>query len=79
MPGNDPAMKTSPEVPSGTVALKVTGTSGGSGVAARALGLHPDDSARLLDALQRLVDAGNSVVVIEHNRDFLRAINQLLV
>jgi excinuclease ABC subunit A len=36
-------------------------------------GLHPADTARLLDVLQRLVDAGNSVVVIEHNLDVVRA------
>jgi excinuclease ABC subunit A len=29
-------------------------------------GLHPEDAARLLGVLQRLVEAGNSVVVIEH-------------
>jgi len=32
-------------------------------------GLHFDDLARLLDVLQRLVDLGNTVVVIEHNLD----------
>ena len=32
-------------------------------------GLHFDDVRRLLDVLARLVDAGNTVVVIEHNLD----------
>ena len=41
-------------------------------------GLHFQDVARLLDALQRLVDAGNSVVVIEHNLDVLRAADHLV-
>ena len=41
-------------------------------------GLHPDDAARLLDLLQRLVEAGNSVVVIEHNLDFIRAADWIL-
>jgi excinuclease ABC subunit A len=36
-------------------------------------GLHPADVARLLDVLQRLVTAGNSVVVVEHNLDLVRA------
>ena len=36
-------------------------------------GLHPADTARLLEVLQRLVDAGNSVVVVEHNLDLVKA------
>lgn len=36
-------------------------------------GLHPLDITRLLDVLQRLVDAGNTVVVVEHNLDLIRA------
>lgn len=36
-------------------------------------GLHFHDIAQLLQVLQRLVDAGNSVVVIEHNLDVIRA------
>jgi excinuclease ABC subunit A len=36
-------------------------------------GLHPDDTGRLLAVLQRLVDAGNSVIVVEHNLDLVRA------
>ena len=30
-------------------------------------GLHTDDVGRLLEVLDRLVDAGNTIVVIEHN------------
>jgi excinuclease UvrABC ATPase subunit len=36
-------------------------------------GLHPADVARLLGILQRLVDAGNSMLVIEHNLDVVKA------
>ncbi len=35
-------------------------------------GLHFDDIARLLDVLNRLVDLGNTVVVIEHNLDVIK-------
>jgi excinuclease ABC subunit A len=36
-------------------------------------GLHFDDVKKLLVVLDRLVDAGNSVVVIEHNLDVIKA------
>ena len=35
-------------------------------------GLHFEDLAKLLDVLQRLVDLGNTVVVIEHNLDIIK-------
>jgi excinuclease ABC subunit A len=36
-------------------------------------GLHMDDIVKLLSVLQRLVDGGNTVVVIEHNLDVVKS------
>ena len=41
-------------------------------------GLHFADVERLLEVLQRLVDAGNSVVVIEHNLDVIKCADRLI-
>src|SRR6202035_3838214 len=41
-------------------------------------GLHFADVQRLLEVLQRLVDAGNSVVVIEHNLDIIKSADKLI-
>ncbi len=41
-------------------------------------GLHFADIQRLLEVLQRLVDAGNSVVVIEHNLDVIKVCDRLI-
>ena len=41
-------------------------------------GLHFADVQRLLDVLQRLVDAGNSVVVIEHNLDVIKSADRII-
>ncbi|MUG44437.1 ATP-binding cassette domain-containing protein [Paenibacillus woosongensis] len=37
------------------------------------LGLHTKDNGRLLDVFQTLVNRGNSVIIIEHNLDFIAA------
>ena len=42
------------------------------------VGLHYDDVARLIQILQKLVDRGNSVVVIEHNLDVLKCADYLI-
>jgi excinuclease ABC subunit A len=36
-------------------------------------GLHFDDLAKLLEVLQRLVDLGNTVVLIEHDLDVIKS------
>ncbi len=41
-------------------------------------GLHFDDTKRLLVVLRRLVDAGNSVIVVEHNLDVVRAADHVI-
>ena len=41
-------------------------------------GLHFHDVTRLLQALQRLVDTGNTVLVIEHNLDVVRATDWII-
>ncbi|KAA6450793.1 excinuclease ABC subunit UvrA [Bacillus swezeyi] len=41
-------------------------------------GLHVDDIARLLAVLQRLVDNGDTVLVIEHNLDIIKAADYLI-
>lgn len=41
-------------------------------------GLHADDIARLLNVLQRLVDNGNTVLVIEHNLDVIKTTDYII-
>ena len=41
-------------------------------------GLHFDDIAKLLRALRKLISAGHSVVVIEHNLDMIRAADWII-
>jgi excinuclease ABC subunit A len=41
-------------------------------------GLHPDDIRRLLHVLNQLVDAGNTVIVIEHNLDVIKTADYLI-
>jgi len=41
-------------------------------------GLHFDDINKLLDVLHRLVDAGNSVIVIEHNLDVIKTADYII-
>ncbi|MBZ9636851.1 excinuclease ABC subunit UvrA [Clostridium sp. FP1] len=41
-------------------------------------GLHIDDVSKLIKILQRLVDAGNTVVVIEHNLDVIKCSDYII-
>jgi excinuclease ABC subunit A len=41
-------------------------------------GLHPVDVERLLDVLHRLVDSGNTVLVIEHNLDVIKTADYII-
>ena len=41
-------------------------------------GLHMDDVKKLIDVLQKLVDAGNTVLVIEHNLDVIKCADHLI-
>lgn len=41
-------------------------------------GLHTDDVNKLIGVLQRLVDAGNSVMVIEHNLDVIKTADYII-
>ncbi len=41
-------------------------------------GLHFDDIRKLLEVIQRLVDAGNTVVIIEHNLDVIKTADHII-
>jgi len=42
------------------------------------VGLHAADVKRLLEVLSRLVDAGNTVVIIEHNLDVIKSADWII-
>src|SRR6476620_3476628 len=41
-------------------------------------GLHFDDIRKLLEVLQRLVDLGNTVIVVEHNLDVIKSADWII-
>ena len=41
-------------------------------------GLHAEDIRILLSVLQRLVDQGNTVIIIEHNLDVLKSVDHII-
>src|SRR5207253_4377629 len=42
------------------------------------IGLHPRDNDRLLHSLERLRDMGNTVIVVEHDEETMRAADYLV-
>ena len=42
------------------------------------IGLHPRDNLRLIGALEKLRDLGNTLLVVEHDRDVVQSADQLL-
>src|SRR5258706_2227425 len=42
------------------------------------IGLHQRDNARLIDTLKHLRDLGNSVIVVEHDEDAIRAADHVV-
>ncbi|MFY0631101.1 MAG: excinuclease ABC subunit UvrA [Flavobacteriaceae bacterium] len=42
------------------------------------IGLHPKDTERLVDVLQDLRDLGNTVVVVEHDEDIMKAADYII-
>jgi excinuclease ABC subunit A len=42
------------------------------------IGLHPRDTQRLIKVLLRLRDLGNTVIVVEHDEDIIRAADQII-
>ena len=42
------------------------------------IGLHPRDNERLLHSLERLRDMGNTVIVVEHDEDTMRAADYIV-
>lgn len=42
------------------------------------IGLHPRDTARLVKVLQNLRDLGNTVIVVEHEEDIMKAADEIL-
>ena len=42
------------------------------------IGLHPTDTARLIEVLKSLRDLGNTVIVVEHDEDIMRAADEII-
>src|SRR5207344_937968 len=42
------------------------------------IGLHPRDTAQMIDVLKSLRDMGNTVIVVEHEEEIMRAADQII-
>ena len=42
------------------------------------IGLHPKDTERLIRILEKLRDLGNTVIVVEHDEDIIRAADEII-
>jgi excinuclease ABC subunit A len=42
------------------------------------IGLHPRDTARMVEVLKSLRDMGNTVIVVEHEEEIMRAADQII-
>jgi excinuclease ABC subunit A len=42
------------------------------------VGLHYEDVRKLIEILQKLVDKGNSVILIEHNMDIIKSADYII-
>ena len=42
------------------------------------IGLHPKDNVKMINTIQRLRDVGNTVVVVEHNEETIRAADHII-
>jgi excinuclease ABC subunit A len=42
------------------------------------IGLHPRDTARMIEVLKALRDMGNSVIVVEHEEEIMRSADQII-
>ena len=42
------------------------------------IGLHYEDVNKLIEILERLVDAGNTIMVIEHNMDIIKSADYVI-
>ena len=42
------------------------------------IGLHPKDNVKMIETLRRLRDLGNTVIVVEHDEDTIRAADHVV-